>query len=131
MRRLLPGVAVAVAMSLSSTAQADVLSAMPACYVDTWGWDYLTAYGCTANASPSTTIVTFGVLGIDQSGGRYIIEFLDGTCDQVGNGGHDGYICNRIIYHGQTFSQRMRVYDTWTNQWSSILPASASYYSDN
>lgn len=117
-------------MSLSPMAQANVSSAMPACYVDTWAWDYLSAYGCAASASPYSTIATFGVLGIDQSGGRYVIEFLDGTCEQEGPGGTDGYICNRTISHGQSISQRMRVYDTWTSQWSGILTAHASYDTD-
>ncbi|MBN9683675.1 MULTISPECIES: hypothetical protein [unclassified Corallococcus] len=140
MRRLFAGVSAVAALSLSSAAwAADTLpapegiqslgasDAVAACYVDTFAWDYLSAGSCGALGSDSWRYVTFGVLGIDQSGGRYVIQFLDGTCSYAGYSPDEGYTCLQTISHYQTVSQRMQVYDTWTDQWSGILTAYASY----
>lgn len=140
MRRLFLGAAVA-AMSLSSAAWANeprpapaegvqglgAADAVAACYVDTPAWDYLSAGSCMAMGSDSWRYVTFGVLGIDQSGGRYVIQFLDGTCFAAGYSSDEGYTCLQTVSHYQTVTQRMQVYDTWTGQWSGILTAYASY----
>ncbi|NOK16557.1 hypothetical protein [Corallococcus carmarthensis] len=141
MRRLFLGVAAVAAMSLSSAAWAGeprpapaqgiqslgAGDAVPACYVDTPAWDYLSAGSCMALGTDGWRYVTFGVLGIDQSGGRYVIQFLDGTCSSPGYSSDEGYTCLQTVYLNQMVTQRMQVYDTWTGQWSGILTAYASY----
>ncbi|MFY1828033.1 hypothetical protein ACN47A_19080 [Myxococcus fulvus] len=136
MHRSLAGVAVAAAMSLASAALAEepqalnVSSAMPACFVDTANWDYLSAYGCTANDSPPSTVVSWGVLGIDQTTGRYTLQFLD-ACYGHGDYQDTGYSCMSVIQKYQTLTMRSRVYDHWTGQWSGTLTAEASYYGND
>ncbi|MCP3170220.1 hypothetical protein [Myxococcus qinghaiensis] len=141
MHRSLAGVAVAAAMSLSSAALAEeshtpepqglnVSNAMPACYVDTWNWDYLSAYACSAYGSDPTSIVTWGVLGLDQTTDRYIIQFLD-PCYAHGYSPAEGWSCLSVIAKYQTLSQRIRVYDNWTGQWSGTLTVQASYYGND
>ncbi|RKG67641.1 hypothetical protein D7V80_15340 [Corallococcus sp. CA054B] len=141
MRRLLAGVSAVAAMSLSSVAWAEesrpsapeglqslgASDAVAACYVDTFAWDVLSGGSCFAMGSPFATTVVFGVLGIDQSGGRYVVQFLDGTCESNGYTLDEGNICLRTIGRNQTVSQRVQVYDTWTAEWSGILTAYASY----
>ncbi|NTX01716.1 MULTISPECIES: hypothetical protein [unclassified Myxococcus] len=141
MHRSLAGVAVAAAMSLSSAVLAEeprasepqglnVSSAMPACFVDTPNWDYLSAYACSASGSAYSTIVSWGVLGIDQTGGRYTIQFLD-SCYGHGYYQDTGYSCMTVINKYDTLTQRIRVYDNLTGQWSATLTATASYYGDD
>ncbi|MHA7632729.1 hypothetical protein [Corallococcus sp. M7] len=140
MRRLLAGVSAVAALSLSSTAWAEAVRPAPegiqslgagdavaACYVDTFAWDYLSAGSCFAMGSPYTTTVVFGIQGIDQSGSRYVVQFLDGTCESTGYTLDEGNICLRTISRYQTLSQRVQVYDTWTAEWSGILTAYATY----
>ncbi|WP_375760781.1 hypothetical protein [Corallococcus exercitus] len=139
MRRLLAGFSAVAAMSLSSAVWAEESrppegiqalgagDAVAACYVDTSAWEVLMPGSCFSMASPYTTQVVFGVQGIDQSGGRYVVQFLDGTCESTGYTLDEGNICLRTIRHYQTLSQRVQVYDTWTGQWSGILTAEASY----
>ena len=136
MHHSLAGIAVAAAMSLSSAAFAEepqslsVSNAMPACYVDTWQYDYLTAYACTANDSPPSTVVAWAVLGLDQTTDRYIIEFHD-SCYGHGYSQELGWSCFSTISKYQTLAMRMRVYDNWTGQWSGIIIAQASYYGND
>ncbi|MCP3064003.1 hypothetical protein LXT21_35030 [Myxococcus sp. K38C18041901] len=135
MHRSLAGVAVAAAMSLSSVALAEepqslnVSNAMPACFVDTWEFDYLSPYACSANGSAASSVVSWGVLGIDQTADRYIIEFHD-SCYGHGYYLDTGWSCMSVIGRNQTLTMRMRVYDNWTGQWSGIITAQASYYND-
>ncbi|MBN8226738.1 hypothetical protein JYK02_04365 [Corallococcus macrosporus] len=139
MRRLLAGVSAVAAMSLSSAVWASESrapegiqslgagDAVAACYVDTPAWEYLQPGSCFSMGSAYTTQVVFGVQGIDQSGGRYVVQFLDGTCQSTGYTLDEGNICLRTISRYQTLSQRVQVYDTWTGQWSGVLTAYASY----
>lgn len=107
----------------------NVSSAQAACYVDSSAFDQLQAEGCFGMGPFSGTAV-FGVVGLDQSGGRYNVTWLDGTCNWIGYTVQEGSICVRSIYWGVT-TQRVQVIDTWTGTVSPILYATAEYETNN
>jgi hypothetical protein len=139
MKRLLTGVAIAAVMTFSHATQAeeksqdpmqllDLSSAAAGCYVDTPAWDVATADSCEAFSSASSTTAVFSVLGLDQSSGRYTIQYLDNTCASIFYTTNEGLVCTRPIGSYQSISQRVQVTDTVTGQ-SRIMSATA-YYED-
>jgi len=134
MKHGIAGVVAVAALSWSLVAQAEeasaaqglsVSGAQAGCYVDTSGFDVLSAGSCFG-MGPRSGQAVFGVLGIDQSGGRYTVQWLDGTCSYIGYSAQEGSYCVRNISWGMT-TQRVRVIDTWTGIVSPILSATAEY----
>jgi hypothetical protein len=129
MKSSLAGVAaVAAVLSAPAAFAQSVSSAEAGCYVDTSAFDSLSAGGCFGMGSWSGTAV-FGVLGLDQTGGRYNVIWLDGTCNYIGYSVQEGSYCRRNISWGTT-TQRVQVVDTWTGTVSPILYATAEYESN-
>ncbi len=129
MRLSLAGVAATVALTLSPVAHADLSSAQAGCYIDTPAFDVLRPNSCFTVGRTRTTAL-FGVLGLDQSGGRYTVQYLDGTCTSIFYTTQEGWVCSRPISVWQTITQRVRVIDNQTGFVSPILSATATYESN-
>lgn len=140
MKRMLTGTMIAAVMMFSHPSRAeeqsqgpmqpmDLSSAAAGCYVDTPAWDVATPDWCETISSASQTTVVFSVLGIDQSSGRYTIQYLDNTCASINHTVSEGWICLRPIRPYQYVTQRVQVTDTATGQ-SRIMSATA-YYTQN
>ncbi|NMO19659.1 hypothetical protein HPC49_19795 [Pyxidicoccus fallax] len=78
---------------------------------------------------PRSGRAVFVVMGLDQTGGRYTVQWLDGTCNYIGYSVQEGSYCTRNIYWGVT-QQRVQVIDNWTGAVSPILTAYAEYETD-
>jgi hypothetical protein len=141
MKRMLTGAVITVAMMFSLPSQAveksqepmqtlNLSSAEAGCYVDTPAWDVATPGFCEGYSSASQTTAVFSVLGIDQSSGRYLIQYLDNTCSSVFYTVNEGWVCTRTIRPYRLVSQRVQVTDTATGQ-SVILRATAYYENYN
>jgi hypothetical protein len=137
MKSLLTGVVIAAVMTFSQASQAEVKSQDPmqpldlssaaaGCYVDTPAWDVATPDWCEGISTASTTTAVFSVLGLDQSSGRYTIQYLDNTCANIFYTLNEGLVCTRPIRRYQQISQRVQVTDTVTGQ-SRIMSATAYY----
>jgi hypothetical protein len=137
MKRMLTGTMIAAVMMFSRASWAeeqtqepmqrmDLSTAAAGCYVDTPAWDVATPNWCESTSGASKTTVVFSVLGIDQSSGRYTIQYLDNTCASIHYTVSEGLVCSRPIRHFQYVTQRVQVTDTTTGQ-SRIMSATASY----
>lgn len=140
MKRMLTGTMTAAVMMFSRPSLAgeqsqglmqlmDLSTAAAGCYVDTPAWDVATPSWCETVSSASKTTAVFSVLGIDQSSGRYSVQYLDNTCTSIFYTVNEGLVCTRPIRPHQYVTQRVQVTDTVTGQ-SRIMSATA-YYEQN
>jgi hypothetical protein len=101
-------------------------TAAAGCYVDTPAWDVATPNWCETISSATRTTAVFSVLGLDQSSGHYIVQYLDNTCASIFYTVNEGLVCTRSIRPYQYVTQRVQVTDTVTGQ-SRIMSATARY----
>ncbi|EAU69965.1 hypothetical protein [Stigmatella aurantiaca] len=140
MKRMLTGAAITATMVFSLPSQAEeqsqdpmqtlnLFSAVAGCYVDTPAWDVATPGQCEAISNASQTTAVFSVLGIDQSSGRYAIQYLDNTCASIFYTVNEGLVCTRTIRAYQFVSQRVQITDTVTGQ--SYIQSATAHYEKN
>lgn len=137
MRRSLARVAVTATLTLGFTALAEeaesaqletlnLPGASAGCYVDTPAFDVATPDSCFATLNRSSTVAIFSVLGLDQSSGRYSIQYLNNTCETVSYTTSEGWVCKRTIYPYSDITQWVQVTDTQTGA-SATFSATARY----
>ena len=126
MKCTLSRIVVGTIMALSMASHPALADTMAGCYVDSPALDTARPNFCEGVGTSRTGTAVFEVMGIDQSTGRYTIQYLDGTCASVFYTRNEGWVCFRSVGNRHSITQRVSVTDTSTGV-TQIPSATASY----